>query len=49
MELRWQLATKTMETSAAQGREGNVAWLKRKLREVQDTILQMREAQILAE
>jgi hypothetical protein len=47
MELRRQLATKTMEASAAQGREGNMAWLKRQLREVQDTIVQLREAQRL--
>jgi hypothetical protein len=39
MELRRQLATKTMEASATQGREGNMAWLKRQLREVQDTIV----------
>jgi len=32
-ELRQQLATKTIEVSAAQGREGNVTWLKRQLRE----------------
>jgi hypothetical protein len=49
MELRRQLATKTMEASTVQGREGNVAWLKRQLREVQDTIVQLREAQRLSE
>jgi hypothetical protein len=47
MELRWQLATKTMEVSTTQGHEGNVAWLKRHLREAQDTIIQLREAQRL--
>jgi hypothetical protein len=49
MELRRQLATKTMEASAAQGHEGNVAWLKRQLREAQDTIVQLCEAQRLSE
>jgi hypothetical protein len=49
MELRRQLATKTMEASAVQGHEGNVAWLKRQLREAQDTIVQLREAQRLTE
>jgi hypothetical protein len=34
-----------MEASTAQGREGNMAWLKRQLREAQDTIVQMQEAQ----
>jgi hypothetical protein len=29
IELRRQLATKTMEASTTQGREGNVTWLKR--------------------
>jgi hypothetical protein len=47
MELRWQLVTKTMEALAAQGREGNVSWLKRQLREVQDTIVQLHKAQRL--
>jgi hypothetical protein len=44
-ELRRQLAAKTLEVSASQGREGNVTWLKRQLREAQDTIVQLREAQ----
>jgi phage shock protein A len=35
--------------SETQGHEGNVAWLKRKLREVQDTIVQLRETQRLME
>jgi hypothetical protein len=47
MELRWQLATNTMEASATQGREGNVAWLKRHLREAQDTIVQLHKEQRL--
>jgi hypothetical protein len=36
-----------MEASAVQGHEGNVAWLKRNLREAQDTIVQLQEAQRL--
>jgi hypothetical protein len=32
-ELRQQLATKTLEASTSQGREGNMKWLKRNLRE----------------
>jgi len=47
--LRRQLATNITEASVARGRKGNVAWLKRKLGEVQDTIVQLREAQILTE
>lgn len=47
MELRWQLATKTKEASGAQGHEGNVAWLKRQLKEAKDTIVQLQEAQRL--
>jgi hypothetical protein len=39
MELRWQLATKAMEELVAWGREGNMAWLKIQIREVQDTIV----------
>jgi hypothetical protein len=38
-DLRQQLVTKTLEVSAGQGREGNVTWLKRQLKEVQDTIV----------
>ena len=49
MELRRQLATKTTEASVTQRHGGNVAWLKRWLREAQDTIVQLREAQILEE
>jgi hypothetical protein len=48
-ELRRQLAAKTLEVSASQGHEGNVTWLKRQLREVQDTIVQLREAQRVSE
>jgi hypothetical protein len=33
MELRKQLTTKGMEASTTQGHRGNVAWLKRHLRE----------------
>jgi len=39
------LAVNTLEVSAQQGREGNVTWLKRQLQEVQDTIVQLHEAQ----
>jgi hypothetical protein len=48
-ELRQQLAVKTLEVSASQGHEGNVTWLKRQLREVQDTIVQLRETQRMSE
>jgi hypothetical protein len=48
-ELRQQLATRTIEVSAAQGREGNVTWLKRQLRESQDMIFQLREVRLLEE
>jgi hypothetical protein len=48
-ELRQKLAENTLEVLAQQGREGNVTWLKRQLREVQDTILQLREAQRVVE
>jgi hypothetical protein len=40
-ELRRQLATKTAEASAAQSHGGNMAWLKRKLREAQNIIIQL--------
>jgi hypothetical protein len=43
------LAAKTLEVSASQGHEGNMTWLKRQLREVQDTIIQLRETQRLSE
>jgi hypothetical protein len=43
------LAAKTLEVSAQQGHEGNVTWLKRQLREAQDTIMQLREAQRVSE
>jgi hypothetical protein len=48
-ELKKQLAERTVETSTSQGREGNVTWLKRQLREAQDTIIQLREAQRMSE
>jgi hypothetical protein len=38
-ELRRKLATKAMEVSTTQGHEGNVAWLKRQLKDAQDTIV----------
>jgi len=38
-ELRRQLAAKNLEVSAPQGHEGNTTWLKRQLREAQDTIV----------
>jgi hypothetical protein len=40
---------KTLEVSAPQGHEGNATWLKRQLREVQDTIVQLREVQRVSE
>jgi hypothetical protein len=43
------LAAKTLEVSAPQGHEGNTTWLKRQLREAQDTIVQLREAQRVSE
>jgi hypothetical protein len=45
MELRRQLAERTVETPASQSRAGNVNWLKKKLREAQDIIIQPREEQ----
>jgi hypothetical protein len=48
-ELRRQLATKTAEASAAQSHGGNMAWLKRNLREVHNVIVQLREVKRLAE
>jgi hypothetical protein len=48
-ELRQQLAAKTLEASTSQGHEGNMTWLKRQLREAQDTIIQLREAQRMSE
>jgi hypothetical protein len=48
-ELRQQLAEKTLEASTSQGREGNMTWLKRQLREAQDTIIQLCEAQRMSE
>jgi hypothetical protein len=43
-ELRKKLEEITVETSVSHGQKGNVTWLKRQLREVQDTIIQLREA-----
>jgi hypothetical protein len=37
-----------MEPLAMEGHEGNVAWMKRQLREAQDTIVQVREEQRLS-
>jgi len=48
-ELRQQLVTNTIEVLVAQGHKGNVTWLKRHLREVHDTIIQLCEAQRLSE
>jgi hypothetical protein len=48
-ELRQQLAAKTLEVSTSQGREGNMTWLKRQLREAQDTIIQLHETQMVSE
>jgi hypothetical protein len=48
-ELRQQLATKTLEVSTSQGREGNTTWLKRQLREAHDMIIQLHETQRVLE
>jgi hypothetical protein len=48
-ELRQQLAENTLEVSASQGHEGNMMRLKRELRKVQDTIVQLCETQRLSE
>jgi ribosomal protein S28E/S33 len=48
-ELRQQLAAKTLEVLASQGREGNMTWIKRQLIEAQDTITQLRKTQRLLE
>jgi hypothetical protein len=48
-ELRQQLAAKTLEVSASQGREGNATCLKRQLKEAQDTIIQLCETQMVSE
>jgi hypothetical protein len=48
-ELRQQLVSNTLESSTSHGREGNVTWLKRNLREAQDIIIQLREAQRMSE
>jgi hypothetical protein len=47
-ELRQQMATKITEASAAQGHEGNATWLNIQRWEVQDTIVQLHEAQRLS-
>jgi 5-methylcytosine-specific restriction endonuclease McrBC regulatory subunit McrC len=49
MELRQQLVKKTIEASIAQGREGNVTWIKRKLKQVQDMIVHMGKTQRFSE
>jgi predicted RNase H-like nuclease (RuvC/YqgF family) len=48
-ELKRQLATKTTKPSVAQSRGGNVAWLKRHLKEAQNIIVHLREVQRLVE
>jgi hypothetical protein len=48
-ELRRQLVENNSEVPALQGREGNVTWLKRQLREAQDTIVRLHEAQRVSE
>jgi hypothetical protein len=48
-ELKRQLATKTAEASTAHSHRGNMAWLKRNLKEVHNVILQLREVQRMAE
>jgi hypothetical protein len=46
-ELKRQLATKTVEALAAKSHRGSVTWIKRKLKEAQNVIVQLREAQRL--
>jgi hypothetical protein len=48
-ELRRQLVVKNQEVSTPQGCEGSTNWLKRQLREAQDTIVQLREVQRMME
>jgi len=36
---------KILEVSTSKGHEGNMTWLKRQLREAQDTIIQLHETQ----
>jgi hypothetical protein len=47
-ELQSQLAAKNQEVSVSQGHGGSTVWLQRQLREAQDTIVQLREAQRMA-
>jgi hypothetical protein len=44
-ELQSQLAAKNQEVSALQCCGGSAVWLQRKIREAQDTIVQLHEAQ----
>jgi cell division septum initiation protein DivIVA len=44
-ELRRRLAEKDQEIPSSQGHVGSTVWLQRRLREAQDTIVQLREAQ----
>jgi hypothetical protein len=48
-ELRHQLAANTLKASTSHVREGNMNWLKKQLRESQDTIIQLCEAQRMSE
>jgi hypothetical protein len=48
-ELRHQLVEKDQEIPSLQGRAGNTVWLQRRLQEAQDTIVQLREVQCVAE
>jgi hypothetical protein len=47
-ELWRQLAVKTQRIPSPQGRAGSTIWLQRQLREAQDTIMELREAQWMA-
>jgi hypothetical protein len=49
MELRKQLAKRTVKTSMSHSREGNVNWLKRYLREAQHMVIQLHEEQRISE
>jgi hypothetical protein len=48
-ELRQRLSENTLKASASQGQEGNVTWIKSKLREEQDTIIQLCKTQRISE
>ena len=47
--MRQQLATKALEVSTSQGREGNATWLKRQLKEAEYTNIQLCETKRASE